>query len=185
LDEDNFRDPIHRHIFSILIGTADATIDEISAGMDERATEVFQELLTGGQGLNHDAIVRGGIASLLAREAYDEGSLIQQALEFAIQQTRLDDVRARTAKEIVNLWKRVGLGASDSDHLTIDSLIAKATELFDRRVRGAKEWLKLKVQKWKAAPYPTPDAVTDFIQSFNPWPESDASVFGGAAAMAS
>jgi DNA primase len=180
LDLDHFRDPVHRRIMEALFENPEVSVDEIAAGMDEKATEVLQELITGGQGLNHEAVVRGGINSLLARDVYDEGTRTQDALKMVAEKLKmfeelrlLDDKSARARKKVIELWERVGGAPSDGDHVTVDSLLAQMTLLLDKRWRKVKEWLSYGIPKYRNFAYPILQNLTDFVESLDPRQEVD------------
>jgi DNA primase len=109
-------DTAFRQIFSALIALGpDAAIEEIAEGLDEDATEVFQELLVENGGLERsDEVVEGSVNALLARDVSNRLTEIDRLLPLAAASEKDDLIREkrRLAREIQSLgrprWKSFG-----------------------------------------------------------------------------
>jgi DNA primase len=112
----HFTDTAYRQIFSALVALgSDASIEEIAEGLDEDATEVFQELLVENGGLERsDEVVDGSVNALLARTVSNRLSEIDRLLPLAMASEKDELIREKKqlAKEIQTLgrprWKSFG-----------------------------------------------------------------------------
>lgn len=87
---DHFADPAFRAIFGELtMHDHDAPVDQIAAALDEDATEVLQELMNEGGGIDRaEESIEGSIKKLLSREPADRMDEIDRLMPLADSDTK-------------------------------------------------------------------------------------------------